>query len=99
MPEKIRVCTRYSNVLAKGVIHKVRQLRIKRQQIGMTTMTTNNSVSRKVSNKTVTSLATSFNGNHVNSSRAKNCSTHLAVDVVSVERRCQGGNCLVCDFT
>ena len=49
----------------------------------MTTMTTNNSVSRKVSNKTVTSLASSFNGNHVNSSRAKNCSTHLETPLLS----------------
>ena len=49
----------------------------------MTTMTTNNSVSRKVSNKTVTSLASSFNGNHVNSSRAKNCSTYLETPLLS----------------
>ena len=49
----------------------------------MTKMTTNNSVSRKVSNKTVTSLSSSFNGNHVNSSRAKNCSTHLETPLLS----------------
>ena len=84
----------YSNVLAKGVIHKVRQFRKKRERRGMTMLTTNNSVSRKVSNKTVTSLASSFNGKNVNSCQAKNCSTHLeifcprAVDVVSVEKRC-----------
>lgn len=52
----------------------------------MTTMTShhNNGVSRKVSNKTVTSLASSFNGNHVNSSlTSKNCANHLETPLLS----------------